>query len=135
MVNALGETFIYEDGFAGSKLFYYGTEPDIHYGFVPFDWSNPVLTGNESISIIILSGDALISANLSADMNKTEIDTVAWDTPNVQNVSNGSSHDMMSGNVYCYEIETSSAIITYTWYLDNGDSIDYAASEIIIVPK
>ena len=135
VVNALGETFIYEDGFAGSKLFYYGNEPDIHYGFVPFDWSSPVLTGNESISIIILSGDALVSANLSADMNKTEIDAVAWDTPNVQNVSNGSSHDMMSGNVYRYEIETSSAIITYTWYLDNGDSIDYAASEIVIVPK
>lgn len=135
VVNALGETFIYEDGFAGSKLFYYGNEPDIHFGFVPFDWSNPVLTGNESISIIILSGDALISTNLSADMNKVEIDAVAWDTPNVQNVSNGSSHDMMSGNVYRYEIETSSAIITYTWYLDNGDSIDYAASEIVIVPK
>lgn len=135
VVNTFGENYIYEDGYAGSKLFYYGNEPDVHYGFVPFNWEDPVLTGNESISIIILSGDVQINAYLSADMNKAEIDAVAWKTPNVQNVSNGSSHDMMSGNLYCYEIETTSAIITFTWYLDNGDSIDYAASEIIIVPK
>lgn len=135
VVNTFGENFIYEDGYAGSKLFYYGNEPDVHYGFIPNDWENPVLTGNEAISIIILSGDARINAYLSADMNKAEIDAVAWDTPNVQNVFNGSVYDMMSGNIYRYEIETTTAIITFTWYLDNGDSIEYAASEIVIVPK
>lgn len=135
VVNTFGENFIYEDGYAGSKLFYYGNEPDVHYGFVPNDWGNPVLTGNEAISIIILSGDAQINAYLSADMNKAEIDTVAWETPNVENVSNGSVYDMMSGNIYRYEIETTYAVITFTWYLDNGDSIEYAASEIVIVPK
>ena len=135
VVNTFGENFIYEDGYAGSKLFYYGNEPDVHYGFIPNDWGNPVLTGNEAISIIILSGDARINSYLSANMNKAEIDAVAWETPNVQNVSNGSSYDMMSGNIYCYEIETTSAIIIFTWYLDGGDSIEYAASEIIIIPK
>ena len=135
VVNTFGENFIYEDGYAGSKLFYYGNEPDVHYGFIPNDWGNPVLTGNEAISIIILSGDAQINAYLSANMNKAEIDAVAWETPNVQNVSNGSVYDMMSGNIYRYEIETTSAIITFTWYLDSGDSIENAASEIVIVPK
>lgn len=135
VVNAFGENFIYEDGYAGSKLFYYGNEPNVHYGFIPNNWEDPVLTGNEAISIIILSGDAQINAYLSANMNKAEIDAVAWETPNVRNVSNGSVYDMMSGNTYRYEIETTSAIITFTWYLDSGDSIENAASEIVIVPK
>ena len=135
VVNTFGTNFIYEDGYVGSKLFYYGNEPDVHYGFIPNDWGNPVLTGSEPITIIILSGDAQINAYLSADMNKAEIDAVAWETPDVQNVSNGNDYTMMSGNTYGYKIETSSAIIMYTWYLDNGDSIESAASEIVIVPK
>jgi len=135
VVKAFGEKFIFEDGYAGSQLFYYDNEPDIYYGFIPNDWENPDLIGNEAISIIILSGNAQINAYLSADMNKAEIDAVAWETPNVQNVSNVSVCDMISGNIFRYEIETTTAIITFTWYLDNGDSIEYAASEIVIVPK
>lgn len=135
VVNALGEEYIYGGGYSGSKLFYYGSQPDIQYGFVPHNWEEPFLTGSEPITIIILSGDAQINTYLSADMNKAELDTVAWETPDVQNVSNGNDYTMMSGSTYGYKIETSSAIIMYTWYLDNGDSIDYAASEIIIVPK
>lgn len=135
VVDALGETYIYEDGYAGSKLFYYGSEPDVHYGFVPADWAEPVLTGNEPISLILLFGDAQINAYLSADMNKEEIDSVAWDTPNVLNVSNGSSYDMMSGNIYSYEIETTEAFIIYTWYLDEGDSIEHAATEVVVFSK
>ena len=60
---------------------------------------------------------------------------MAWDTPNVQNVSNGESKELMSGNIYRYEIETDSAMIMYTWYLELGDDVEYAASEVMVAPK
>ena len=135
VVRALGENYIYGDGYAGCKLFYYGSNPDISYGFVPLNWEDPVLSGTEPITSILLRGDAKICANLSANMNKTELDAVAWETPNVQNVSNGKSNELMSGNIYRYEIETDTAMIMYTWYLDLGDDVEYAASEVMVAPK
>lgn len=135
VVRALGENYIYGDGYAGCKLFYYGSNPDISYGFVPLNWEDPVLSGTEPITSILLRGDAKICANLSANMNKTELDAVAWETPNVQNVSNGKSNELMFGNIYRYEIETDTAMIMYTWYLDLGDDVEYAASEVMVAPK
>lgn len=135
VINVLGKNYIFGSGFEGCKLFYYEDNPDICYGFVPNNWENLEITGHEPIVVIVLSGDAQINPCLSADMNKEQLDAVAWDTPDVENVESGSAFSMMSGNIYCYEIETFSATIIYTWYLDDGDSIEYAASEVIIVPK
>ncbi len=135
VLNRIGRNYIIGSGFSGSKLFYYGSNTNIQFGFVPYDWTNPSISGNESISVILVGGNARISQSLSADMNKAQLDAAAWNTPNVVNVSGQYTYGEMWGNVYMYEIETTSARILYMWYLDGGDNIDYPAGEVTISPK
>lgn len=135
VLNQIGRNYILGSGFSGSKLFYYGSNTNMQFGFVPYDWTNPSISGSEPISVILVSGNARISESLSADMNKTQLDAAAWNTPNVVNVKGQYSDGAMWGSVYMYEIETTSARILYMWYLDGGDNIDYPAGEVTISPK
>ncbi len=135
VLNRIGRNYIIGSGFSGSTLFYYGSNTNIQFGFVPYDWTNPSISGNEPISVILVGGNARISQSLSADMNKAQLDAAAWNTPDVVNVSGQYTYGEMWGNVYMYEIETTSARILYMWYLDNGDNIDYPAGEVTISPK
>jgi len=135
VLNRIGRNYIIGSGFSGSKLFYYGSNTNIQFGFVPYDWTNPSISGNEPISVILVGGNAKISPSLSADMNKAQLDAAAWNTPNVLNVKGQYSDGAMWGSVYMYEIETTSARILYMWYLDGGDNIDYPAGEVTISPK
>lgn len=135
VLNRIGRNYIMGSGFSGSKLFYYGSNTNIQFGFVPYDWTNPSISGNEPISVILVGGNARISQSLSADMNKAQLDAAAWNTPNVVNVSGQYTYGEMWGSVYMYEIETTSARILYMWYLDDGDNVDYPAGEVTISPK
>lgn len=135
VLNRIGRNYILGSGFSGSKLFYYGSNTNMQFGFVPYDWTNPSISGSEPISVILVSGNARISESLSADMNKAQLDAAAWNTPNVVNVKGQYSDGAMWGSVYMYEIETTSARILYMWYLDDGDNIDYPAGEVTISPK
>lgn len=135
VVNRIGDDYIMSGGFSGSYLFYYGNNPDMKFGFVPYDWTNPKINGTEPISVILLGGNARVNSYLSANMSKAEIDSVVWSMPNVQNVVSEQTYGAMWGNVYMYEIETTSARILYMWYLDNGDNINYPAGEVTISSK
>lgn len=135
VLNRIGRNYIMGSGFSGSKLFYYGSNTNIQFGFVPYDWTNPSISGNEPISVILVGGNARISQSLSADMNKAQLDTAAWNTPNVINVSGQYTYGEMWGSVYMYEIETTDARILYMWYLDDGADVNYRASEVTISPK
>lgn len=135
VISNWGSNYILSHGYEGAKLFYYGDKPDIEFGFVPYDWNDPQITGSESIAVIILRGNAKINSYLSADLSKSQIDAVAWNTPNVQNVSADCYYSEMSGSTFQYIIETSNARIIYLWSLDAGDEIEYAASEVTVSPK
>lgn len=135
VLNRIGRNYILGSGFSGSKLFYYGSNTNMQFGFVPYDWTNPSISGSEPISVILVSGNARISESLSADMNKAQLDTAAWNTPNVINVSGQYTYGEMWGSVYMYEIETTDARILYMWYLDDGADVNYPASEVTISPK
>ena len=135
VLDHIGRNYILGSGFSGSKLFYYGSNASIQFGFVPNDWTNPSIIGYEPISVILVGGTAKICASLSANLNKSQLDTVAWNTPNVMSVSSEYTYGEMWGNVFMYEIETTSARILYMWYLDNGDDVNYPASEVTISPK
>lgn len=135
VISRIGQDYIIAGGYSGSCLFYYGNNPDMLFGFVPTDWSNPKIHGSEPISVILLSGSARINSQLSADMNKAQIDAVVWSMPDIQNAASGQTYGEMWGNVYRYEIETTSTRILYMWYLDDGDNIDYPAGEVSISSK
>lgn len=135
VVRNWGTNYILSHGYEGAKLFYYGDYPNIEFGFVPYDWNDPQITGSEPIVVIILRGNAKINSYLSADMNKSQIDAVAWSTPDVQNVSADYYYTEISGSTFQYIIETSDARIIYLWSFDDGYDIEYAASEVTVTPK
>lgn len=136
VIDRLGSNIVYTGGESGSYTFYHASDPDVYYGYVPHDWNHPEIQGDERISAIWVAGDAWISPNLTADMIKTDLDSAAWNTPGVQNVYVETYYNQLLEETICsYRIETIDAYITYEWYLDSGEGIEYPASSVGISPR
>lgn len=136
VIDRLGSNIVYTGGESGSYTFYHASDPDVYYGYVPRDWDHPEIQGDERISAIWVAGDAWISPNLTADMTKTDLDSAAWNTPGVQNVYVETYYNQLLEETICsYRIETIDAYITYEWYLDSGEGIEYPASSVGISPR
>lgn len=136
VIDRLGSNIVYTGDESGSYTFYHASDPDVYYGYVPHDWDHPEIQGDERISAIWVAGDAWISPNLMADMNKTDLDSAAWNTPDVQNVYVETYYNQLQEeNICSYRIETSDAYITYEWYLDRGEGVESPASSVGISPR
>lgn len=136
VIDRLGSNIIYTGDESGSYTFYHASDPDVYYGYVPHDWDHPEIQGDERISAIWVAGDAWISPNLTADMAKADLDSAAWNTPDVQNVYVETYYNQLQEeNICSYRIETSDAYITYEWYLDRGEGVKSPASSVGISPR
>ena len=136
VVAHLGTNIVYSGGESGSNTFYHSSNPDVYYSYVPHDWDNPEIQGDEPITAIRVEGNTPISTNLTANMTKAELDSVAWNTPNIQNVYVETYYNqLLEENICSYRIETSNAYITFEWYLDRGDGVEYPASSVGISPR
>lgn len=136
VIGRLGSNIVYTGGESGSYTFYHASDPDVYYGYVPHDWEHPEIHGDELISAIWAAGDAWISPNLTADMTKADLDSVAWNTPDVQNVYVETYYNQLLEETICsYRIETNNAYITYEWYLDSGNGVEFPASSVAISPR
>lgn len=137
VIDRLGPEYIHAGYWAGSYLFYFVKYPDVYFSFNNYDPGNIIILGNENVPVIYLFHTAKINNYLSADMNKAEIDTAIRNMPDVQNIQTGTYYAALDnvGNIFQYEIETSTGYIGFEWHLDQGGSIDNAANEIWIYSK
>ena len=137
LIDRLGSEYIHAGYWGGSYLFYFVDHPNIYFAFNSNSSGSVEIVGSETVVAAFLSGSAKVNDQLSANLNKEEIDAAILAMPDVQNVQERTYYIDLDnlGNAYEYKIETSRSYITFTWYLDLGGNINNAASEIVINAK